>query len=60
MPKYSVNDTDGSEPSSYNQIGKARVTELDTIWDDLKNGIEQVYKRKNQGMSKIRYMELYT
>uniref|UniRef100_A0A6A7FX63 Cullin-1-like n=2 Tax=Hirondellea gigas TaxID=1518452 RepID=A0A6A7FX63_9CRUS len=35
-----------------------KMTELDTIWGDLKQGIDQVYK--GEDMSRSRYMQLYT
>lgn len=58
-PFLSAAMTSSAFPNGNGQTS-LKTTELDNIWDDLREGIEQVFRHKNQNMSKMRYMELYT
>jgi len=47
--------------SQANNSNERRPTvDLDEIWGDLENGIKQIFDKKFVGMTKIRYMQLYT
>ncbi|XP_074599588.1 cullin 1 [Brevipalpus obovatus] len=46
--------------STTGHAGSQKTADLDAIWGDLREGIEQVYIHKTENMTKDRYMQLYT